>query len=263
MEENQAAIFDSKELLSLVVEKISSQALLFGIAIVILLITAVSTLGSENILIVAAILFVFLVTIGAYLFFEQRKKAEHGDPKTMNLLLDQRLSHIQNKNTDFDIQVWTAEKTADTYARDISVAPKQKQSNYQIGDKVVILFRANRDCYLTLLNVGTSGKLTILFPNALHQDNFIRANQVYRIPDADYGFEYQLQGPTGTETLKAIATENKIELMESHFTPDGALFETRTPQVAARDISIIKTKIESATPQSWAESSCRFSVSQA
>ena len=194
---------------------------------------------------------------------DEFKKAEHGDPKTMNMLLDQRLNHIQNNNADFDIQVWTAKKTADAHARDISVAPKQKQSNYQVGDKVVILFRANRDCYLTLLNVGTSGKLTILFPNTLHQDNFIRANQVYRIPDTDYGFEYQLQGPAGTEMLKAIATENKIELMESNFTSDGVLFETRTPQVAARDINIIKTKIESVTSQSWAESGCRFSVSQA
>jgi hypothetical protein len=263
MEDNQAAVFDSKELLGLVVEKISSQALLFGIAIVILLIAAVSTLGGDNILVVISILFVFLVTIGAYLFFEQRQKAEHGDPKTMNMLLDQRLSHIQNNNTDFDIQVWTAEKTADTHARDIGVAPKQKQSNYQIGDKVVILFRANKDCYLTLLNIGTSGKLTLLFPNALHQENFIRANQIYRIPDADYGFEYQLQGPAGTEMLKAIATENKIELVESNFTSGGVLFETRTPQVAARDINIIKTKIESETSQSWAESGCRFSVSQA
>lgn len=263
MGENQTAVFDAKELLGLVVEKISSQSLLFGIAIVILLIAAVSTLGSENILIVAAILFVFLVTIGAYLFFEQRQKAEHGDPITMNKLLDQRLKHIKNSNQGFDIQVWTEEQTANTHARDISVAPTQKQRNYQPGDKVVILFRANKDCYLTLLNIGTSGKLTILFPNALHPDNFIRANQTYRIPDADYGFEYQLQGPAGTETLKAIATENKIELTELHFTADGALFETRTPQVAARDINIIKTKIASAPPQSWAESRYRFNVGQA
>lgn len=262
MEENGAVTIKPRELLNLVVERISSQALLFGIAIVILLITAVSTVGGDNISIVAAILFVFVVTIGAYLFFEQRRKADHGDPGTLNKLLDQRLNHIQNKNGNFDIQIWTESKTNNATARDINTAPTQKQNGYHIGDKIVICFRASNDCYLTLLNIGTSGKLTILFPNALHQNNFIRANQTYRIPDADYGFEYQLQGPAGIETLKAIATRNKVDLLESHFSTEGTLFNSRSPRVAARDIGIIKTTMETIEPENWAEVSCRFNVTK-
>jgi len=260
MGEHQGSIFDSRELLQLVIEKLSSQALLFGLAVVILLITAVSILGSGSTLIVAAILFIFLITITAYLFFEQRHKAQQGDPKTMSALFDQRLNQIHNDSESFDLKVWIEPQAVNTSARDINIAPRQTQNQYRVGDKIIIAFRASQDCYLTLLNIGSSGKLLILFPNALHQDNFIRANQVYRIPDADYGFEYQLQGPSGIETLKAIATEKSVELVESNFSADGDFFETKTPQVAARDITIIKSKTESAAPQSWADASCKFSV---
>jgi len=129
-----------------------------------------------------------------------------------------------------------------------------------VGDAIVVCFRATRDCYLTLLNLGTSGRLTIRFPNALYPDNLIRAGEFHEIPGQDYGFEYRLQGPPGTERLKAIATLDRVQLLETHFTPGGVLFETRTPTAAARDIAGIRTRIEQMTPSDWAEATREFNV---
>lgn len=258
-------LFGNKELLQLVVKKLSSQALLFSLAIVVVLVTSYvissQLFNKPGYPIIAAILFVFLVATFGYLFVEQKRKAEQGDEATMSQLLGEKLNVIRNSAEAFSVQVWTtpAAETA-AVSRDIKVVPSGKRAEYRIGDKVRVHFRANRDGYLTLLNVGTSGKLTILFPNMLHRDNFVYANKEYEIPSQEYGFEYELQGPPGVEKLKAIVTMQKVELLESQFAPDGSLFRTVMPTAAARDIGIIKKQVEAIPANAWAEGTCEFYV---
>ncbi len=110
------------------------------------------------------------------------------------------------------------------------------------------------------MNIGTSGKLTILFPNKIYSNNFIEANKRYEIPGSDYGFEYQIQGPTGKEKLKAIVTEEKIILLESQFAADGSLFKTIEPMAAARDISIIEKAVTDIPAHKWNEAYFEFDV---
>ena len=93
------------------------------------------------------------------------------------------------------------------------------------------------------LNIGTSGKITILFPNAFIQENFIRANQVYSIPGQEYPFLYKLTGPIGTEKIKVIATIKPVNLIEKDFSKLGDLaFYGATGQRAIRDIEIVAKK---------------------
>jgi hypothetical protein len=110
------------------------------------------------------------------------------------------------------------------------------------------------------MNIGTSGKLIILFPNALHRDNRISANQVYEIPGHEYDFEYQLQGPPGIERLKAIATLEKVDLLEVQLASDGSLFLTEAPAAAARDIAVMKRAVDEISSQQWAEDTWEFQV---
>lgn len=259
-------LFGNKELLQLVVKKLSSQVLLFSLAIIVVLVISYvisyQLFNTPGYPIIAAILFVFLVATFGYLFVEQKRKAEHGDEATMSQLLGEKLNVIRNPAEAFSVQVWTtpAAETTAAVSRDIKVVPSGKRAEYRIGDKVRVHFRANRDGYLTLLNVGTSGKLTILFPNMLHRDNFVYANKEYEIPSQEYGFEYELQGPPGVEKLKAIVTMQKMELLESQFAPDGSLFRTVMPTAAARDIGIIKKQVEAIPVNAWAEGTCEFYV---
>ncbi len=128
--------------------------------------------------------------------------------------------------------------------------------------KLIFNFKVSKPSYLTLLNIGTSGKLTILFPNKIYSNNYIEANKRYEIPGKDYGFEYQLQGPAGTEKLKAIVTEEKINIMESQFSADGSLFKTVEPQAAARDITILEKKVENIPNHKWNEAYFEFDVAE-
>ena len=251
--------FGSAEILKLVVQKLASQSLLFGVAVLVVLLIAWN-LSNGSLKLVIPVLFVFVVALAGYLFAEQKSKVEHNDPATMSRLNGGKMKDISNPASDFTVELWTAPAPIEG-ARDIAVASKKKKAGYRTGQKIVVGFRASRDCYLTLLNIGTSGKLTVLFPNSLHPDNSIKAGRDYRIPEADDDFEYELQGPTGVEKLTAVATLKKVPLLESNFAPDGSLFRTVDAASGARDIGVIQKKVAAVPKTEWAEDACEFSVS--
>ena len=174
---------------------------------------------------------------------------------TLNFL-DEKLSSIKQAKSTFDIELWTAKKTERIRdVRDTNIRARR----YRIGDRIVVYFRSDRDCYLTLFNIGTSGTLTVLFPNYLFQNNFTRVNRIYAIPGAEYPFEYELSGPSGVEKIKAIATTSKLNLMDFEFSKEE-FFHSVESGIAARDISIVAKNMEEVPVDSWAEAVCEFEV---
>ncbi len=158
------------------------------------------------------------------------------------------LYKIKPKISAFKIDVWVEEGDYQD-KRDIRPAQKQNtEKTYRTGDKINLYFRSEKDCYLTLLNYGTSGKLTVLFPNALFKDNFIKGNRVYAIPGEVYPFDYILSGPPGAEKIKAIAATHKFNLIDLTF-QEGEIFSTS--KSATRDICVAAKKIESADSSSF------------
>jgi len=258
--------FGTKDILSAVVGKISSQILLFSIAIIVVIVSSYFILGSEALVPTIAILFVFILGAVGYLFFEQKQKIQDGEPETINTILGTKMkkiihNDISTSDDNLKVDLWAERVSKDVnLSRDINVVPVKSGETFKIGDKINIKFRSSKDCYLTLLNIGTSGKLTILYPNALHKDNFIEGGKLFEIPGNEYGFEYQLSGPAGIEKLKAIVTESKINLVESQFSPDGDMFKTVSPGAASRDISIIEKKVEEIPHDKWNETYFEFSV---
>jgi hypothetical protein len=174
---------------------------------------------------------------------------------TLNFL-DEKLSGIKQAESTFKIELWTAKSTEGIEGvRDVKILARK----YRIGDKIVVYFRSDRDCYLTLFNIGTSGKLTVLFPNYLFQNNFVTANKIYAIPGTEYPFEYELSGPSGVEKIKAIATTSKLNLLDFEFSK-AEFFHSVESGVAARDISVVAKNMEEAPVDSWAEAACEFEV---
>jgi len=171
----------------------------------------------------------------------------------------EQLSDLKNSRNNFKIYVWTQAGISNS-PRDISIIPQGAQDSYQIGDKITFFFRSEQDCYLTLFNLGTSGSITILFPNKLFQDNLIKAGQTYTIPGAAYSFEYMLSGPAGVEKIKAVATTEKINLMELDFSQNNRIFYSTDRSAAAKDIQIVEKRLKEMTLIGWATTTCEFTV---
>jgi len=169
-------------------------------------------------------------------------------------LLDRKLKGIKQARSTFRIELWT-ERKGGIKDKDIKIREKK----YRIGDRIVLYFRSERDCYLTLFNIGTSGNLIVLFPNYLVQNNFIRANKIYSIPREGYPFEYELSGPRGIEKIKAIATTTRHDLLDLEFSKKE-FFHSVDNSTAARDISIVENRMEHIPDNSWAEAMYEFEV---
>ena len=260
----------TQAVLSEVVKKLSSQALLFGLAVIVVLVGAWYLFGTDGLPIVACVLLVFFAALIGYLFVEERRKstadalawvgrAEHG--KAAGKSAERPPGQPPGQFAPLAVELWTAPARQTTAAsRDIAVVGSTAAS-YRIGNAITVGFRASRDCYVTLINLGTSGDLTILFPNAYQPDNFVRGGDLHHIPADGSGVEFILQGPAGVERVKAIATLQKVPLLESNFTPDGAFFDTRPAGAAPRDIAVVQRRVERLEPASWAEATAQFTVS--
>ncbi len=91
-------------------------------------------------------------------------------------------------------------------------------------NSLVLQIRADRDVYLTIVDVDTEGGVNLLFPNDYQligflPDGFVRANTVVRIPDSigasnRAGFHWDYAPPAGTDTVRVFAT-TELKLAET------------------------------------------------
>ncbi len=123
----------------------------------------------------------------------------------------------------FSITQGSAAEKEISFGKDIQVVPVNEKTGSRIniklvldkskvkpGDTVAVNFEADRDCYLTLIDVGTSGKITRLWPNDFSgNDNFVKADKRYSFPSSSDRFLFRVSGPDGIERIIAIATEDK------------------------------------------------------
>ncbi|MFA6222222.1 MAG: DUF4384 domain-containing protein [Desulfomonilaceae bacterium] len=102
---------------------------------------------------------------------------------------------IRNDNPGINVNIWT----------------EDQRSAYQVGDKIVFNFTVDKDCYLTLIDIGTDGQVLILFPNKFDSDNKIQGGQQYRIPPQGSEYAFRLNGPANrVERVKAIASLDSV-----------------------------------------------------
>ena len=111
--------------------------------------------------------------------------------------------------------------------KDINILPTNPhpQSNIKVslsvdkqrvepGDNIVLTFQADRECYLTIMDVGTSGRILRLWPNDYSgTDNKCPANTPVRFPAPQDRFRYRIAGPEGTERIIAYATAEKGKIL--------------------------------------------------
>ena len=114
-------------------------------------------------------------------------------------------------------------------------------NTYAIGEAVRLFVRANKDAYLTVLNVGPTGNTTMLFPNAFQRDARVRAGQTVEIPAPGSGAQFRVSGPVGRELIKVIASTNPSSLFApGQLTQSGAFtLIAGGGRAVARDLQVV------------------------
>jgi len=88
---------------------------------------------------------------------------------------------------------------------------------YQDGDQLFLVVKPSRDCYITVLNIMSDENVATLFPNEFRNDNFVKANEMFRLPnenDTKLGIKFIVgllpDKEEDSEILKIIATKEPL-----------------------------------------------------
>jgi hypothetical protein len=124
---------------------------------------------------------------------------------------------------------------------------------YRIGETIRFGLRVNQDAYVTLINIGTSGEVTVIYPNRFHPDHFVRSGRDVIVPPPDSGFSLTVQAPTGFDQIRAIATIDQIKIHPGNFAGQPGTFRS-LDRVQTRGLAVeIKEERNKVEPTKWAE----------
>ncbi len=107
-----------------------------------------------------------------------------------------RLAEMDNMGQRFDVRVWI----------------EGNRGGFGLGELVKFQASSEREGYLTVVDLGTDDKVTVLFPNAFHRDNRIGANTTFTFPSEAMGFDIEAQEPAGRGMVRAFLTPTPLDL---------------------------------------------------
>src|SRR5262249_23145239 len=77
-----------------------------------------------------------------------------------------------------------------------------------------VFVRPKETAYITVLNVGSSGRVSVIYPNYYQKDARVRGGQTVSIP-ADFSYwQIQVSGPPRVELIQVIASRAPLDLPE-------------------------------------------------
>lgn len=127
----------------------------------------------------------------------------------------------------------SAQERVISFSKDIDVLPNNDNHKTRInvrlevdktrvnpGDTITIRFQTDQDAFVRLIDKGTSGKITCLWPNQFSgPDNFVKAGRWYSFPSPTDRFRFRVSGPEGLEKIVAVASaEKNMILRDDDFT---------------------------------------------
>lgn len=182
----------------------------------------------------------FKKTIIASLLISLAISTAYAAPEiSKNLTVEQRhITSLAAPQTDLKVTAWV----------------DHHDNTYQFGEEVVLSVKTNQDAYITLLDIGTSGKVHIIFPNKYQTDNFLKAGQVVQVPSKNAPFSIKVSAPVGKEVIKIIATTKKGSLIKDEKTVTAGPYKAikASAKAFSKDLSV-ELRQRSEQGEKWAE----------
>jgi hypothetical protein len=101
----------------------------------------------------------------------------------------------------------------------------RRNATYAVGEAVKFLLTLDEDGYVTVLDVGPSGRVTQLFPNQYQTDSHIFASRPVEI-GGNAGAKIVVSGPVGVELIKVLFCRSPIPLGPDTPFQSGGPFRT-------------------------------------
>ena len=112
---------------------------------------------------------------------------------------------------------------------------------YVVGQPLRVMVRPKHDAYITVVDVGSSGRVAVLYPNHFQRDERVRGGSTVMIPSSGASWQINVSGPAGVDLIQVIASRRPLSLPElTHLvgSNEGSPFVTlgRSGDEVARDL---------------------------
>jgi hypothetical protein len=120
-------------------------------------------------------------------------------------------------------------------------------ASVRTGDLVRLEVTADADGYLTVLNLGSSGQLKVVFPNPLARDNSVRAGQTQRLT-------LKLTPPAGTDRAAVIWTARPDTLTPAEWRDrlEAGQVASLPPAESTRGMDFVLHEATEQSKEAWA-----------
>jgi len=158
-----------------------------------------------------------------------------------------RLADMENPAPDFGLSVWL-DGDATTLG---------------IGEAVVFHARAEQDGYLTLVDLGTDGTVTVLFPNPFDRDNRVRAQEEISFPTESMESEIRVLPPAGRGMVRAFLTQQPLDIpLGEDFTSGDVLLADLIAQAVRQAAGGLDQAPDAVRLEGWASGSLVYDIRQ-
>ena len=149
----------------------------------------------------------------------------------------------------------------DLITRDIGIS---KVNGLPMGSSLRFNFRSEKSGFVTLLNIGTSGAVTILVPNAFASlsDSRVESSREYTVPGPDFlpvekVGDLQQTGPSGWEHLAVLVSD---EPMFPEHVISRACNESPLVKLSNKEISNLFNNLKTLDTNCWSADVLSFLV---
>jgi hypothetical protein len=133
------------------------------------------------------------------------------------------------------------------------------------GEEVRIFYEVSSDCYVYIFSVAADGSVTLLLPNSIHKENFMKADTVNQFPPSGSPIRLTAAFLPGykeniaDEQIKLIATREREELLSLGFN-EGMLkvYDSRSTGM----ISDLVKRLNKIDPDKWTETTALYTITR-
>jgi hypothetical protein len=122
----------------------------------------------------------------------------------------------------------------------VSLLLDRPDASYAVGEAVKFLLTLDEDAYVTVLDVGPTGRVTQLFPNEYQTDCHLFANQPVEI-GGNAGAKIVVSGPIGVELIKVLVSRSPNPLVPQAQLRNGGPFHSLDggARMLVRDLQVL------------------------
>ena len=118
------------------------------------------------------------------------------------------------------------------------------KSRYRMGEAVTVYASTTEPCYLTLVNIGSSGQARVLLPNAVQPQNYLGAGQTVVFPGVGSQLTVTPVGPAGVETVTAVCSADNRPVVANDLVYAGGMFAGlgSVGMSSSRDLAVVASQ---------------------